>query len=1023
MRPVRSPLPRAFVFVVFVLAGVCGARVGAAQAYLGAPVVVPTATAPVAVYTADVNGDGIPDLIYIDAGATATASTTHVLLGDGKGGFTQSAVLATAGDSIGIGNLLGTGKVDIAWLSTNATSSLVASVAPGAGDGTFLPVQSSVLSGGPASGQPARYGYLTTTKLLYQARTGTGVSVLLAEDVANNQLDAIVLEPSHGEVDVHQLAGFVGPLAIAPLNMTGLAGVITQNGAALQAEIVSGPAAQSIALDTNDSLFSGTNGVLSVVIDDFNGDGLADLAVTGMSGQIQIFPGNGDGTFSTSSIGGTSSPNSTQGDGGHLVAAADVNGDGIPDLLTYTPLGVSVELGSANGNYTLQGVYPAGTATANSFVTADFNGDGATDVALNGPTGIVILYGKAASTSGCAGGATQAQDTVVACPEPSAFEGAFTLSAVPPGGAGAVGMVGFAISPQASTGTPTTTLGSATVVNGVATLSVAGLPLTSSSGQPAAIVPGNYTVTATYVAQNSNVAVQIPGMHTILQGPTSIVLTPTTPATVYYGQQVNGTFAVSVVDGAKYPATGTWTLLDNGVAVPSCTDIPLTSPCPYGSPELLNAGPHSFSLTYNGDVYNAPSTSTSYLYTVLPDITTVSSLTSSANPAVQDAPVTFTVTLAGNAATPAGGTVQFYADGNPLGTAQTVNANGQASITTSTLAPGTHAITVTYSGTQNFLPVSGGSLQQVITNQTLAALVVVQSSLNPSDVGQAVTFSSTLYVTAAFQVQVQSGTMTFLDGTNVLGTGTINAQGVATLTTSTLTQGTHAISASYPGGVVVTGTQTYGILPSVSNPLTQVVGPALPSGFTLTVTPTPVTVPAGQDAILLAAVTETGGFSQAVTLSCSGLPTEAACDFVTPTLAAGGGSTTLDITTHAPHSCSGPYVPYVKNGAGNQARVSVPACGAARGGSRVSAQKMRGVEVGGPMLAGLLLLLPRRRWWKRRGLLVLVALLAGVMGLNGCGGNCTDLGTRPGNYTVTVIATASGGMVESQKVVMEVWVP
>ena len=55
------------------------------------------------------------------------------------------------------------------------------------------------------------------------------------------------------------------------------------------------------------------------------------------------------------------------------------------------------------------------------------------------------------------------------------------------------------------------------------------------------------------------------------------------------------------------------------------------------------------------------------------------------------------------------------------------------------------------------------------------------------------------------------------------------------------------------------------------------------------------------------------------------------------------------------------------------------------------------------MLAGLLLLLPRRR---RRVLLGLV-MLVGFVGLNGCG-NCTDLGTTLGDYTVTVTGTAAG---------------
>src|SRR5438876_8013574 len=46
---------------------------------------------------------------------------------------------------------------------------------------------------------------------------------------------------------------------------------------------------------------------------------------------------------------------------------------------------------------------------------------------------------------------------------------------------------------------------------------------------------------------------------------------------------------------------------------------------------------------------------------------------------------------------------------------------------------------------------------------------------------------------------VPSGTVTFYDGATALGTGSVNSSGQATLSTSSLTAGSHSITASYAG--------------------------------------------------------------------------------------------------------------------------------------------------------------------------------------------------------------------------------
>jgi len=74
------------------------------------------------------------------------------------------------------------------------------------------------------------------------------------------------------------------------------------------------------------------------------------------------------------------------------------------------------------------------------------------------------------------------------------------------------------------------------------------------------------------------------------------------------------------------------------------------------------------------------------------------------------------------------------------------------------------------------------------------AITTVVSSVNPSHVGQAITF------TASVAGNFATGTVQFMDGGAPLGSPvTLSGGGVAQFITSTLTRGTHAITAVYSG--------------------------------------------------------------------------------------------------------------------------------------------------------------------------------------------------------------------------------
>jgi hypothetical protein len=153
--------------------------------------------------------------------------------------------------------------------------------------------------------------------------------------------------------------------------------------------------------------------------------------------------------------------------------------------------------------------------------------------------------------------------------------------------------------------------------------------------------------------------------------------------------------------------------------------------------------------------------------------------------------VTFTATTTSTyGAIPNGELVTFYDGTITIGTNTT--ASGVATFTISSLTAKTHTIKATYSGDPNFKP-STGSVIQVV--EKFATTTRLTSSPNPSQFGQVVTF--TAHVTSTGPAP--TGKVKFLDGTTGIGLATLNGNGVAKLTKSTLAVGTHPITAQYLG--------------------------------------------------------------------------------------------------------------------------------------------------------------------------------------------------------------------------------
>jgi hypothetical protein len=178
--------------------------------------------------------------------------------------------------------------------------------------------------------------------------------------------------------------------------------------------------------------------------------------------------------------------------------------------------------------------------------------------------------------------------------------------------------------------------------------------------------------------------------------------------------------------------------------------------------------------------------------------TTASTTTLTASPtsAAAGASVTLTATVTGTGGTP-GGTVTFYSGTTQVGTA-TLNAQGVATTTTTTLPVGTDSVTAVYGGSTKFSTSTSVAVTVTITGVTMKATTTTLA-VNPTagGVGTSVTFTAT--VTGIGTTTTPMGNVQFSDNGTIIGTTALNGSGKATFTTANLPVGTDGIIATYVG--------------------------------------------------------------------------------------------------------------------------------------------------------------------------------------------------------------------------------
>jgi hypothetical protein len=266
---------------------------------------------------------------------------------------------------------------------------------------------------------------------------------------------------------------------------------------------------------------------------------------------------------------------------------------------------------------------------------------------------------------------------------------------------------------------------------------------------------------------------------------------------------------------------------------------------------------------------------------------TSTTLASNLNPSTYRQSITFTATVTSSGGAPTNGeTVTFYNGPNVLGTASL--SRGIASLTTSALQSGLHTISAAYLGDANFTASTSPTLEQVVdtTSQSPTATALT-SSLNPSIYGQKVTWTATVTTSGK---TTPTGKVNLNWGSYYIGTATLNASGVATLTRSNLSADAYPLFAVYVGDAnngpsaspilnqVITQATSSATLTSSPNPSTQ--GQSVT--FTAKIT-SPTTIPSGP-------VTFTAGKTTLGTVEL----TNGKATLATSTLAV--GSTTVTVT-------------------------------------------------------------------------------------------------------------------------------
>jgi hypothetical protein len=419
--------------------GLVTTNVAGAQS-AGALLVAVSAGGPYAYSLAagDFDNSRNPDLAIVNrclSTSDCTSGSVDVFLGNGNGTFKPAVTYPTGGiESVAasVGDFNGDGAQDLAVVNNCATgvcASGEVSVLLGHGNGTFQPplsfpsggYQSLGIATGDFNGDRILDMAIANNCADSSCASGGTVTVLMGK--GDGTFKPAVSYASGGQG--------ASSVVVGDFNRDGLLDIVVANDCASGG--CSSGGSVGILLGNRDGTFkpavtyaSGGQGAYSLVVADFNNDGIADLAVVNdcadsacaTGGSVGVLLGNGDGTFQPPIV----SPSG--GIYAYSLAVGDFNSDGHADLAVTNEYdngggsnGGSVSVLLGNGDGTFQSPLSNDSRGTNPFsvVAANFNTNGSIDLAvansclpaLNCAEGVItVLAGNGDGTFGQLAGYT-----------------------------------------------------------------------------------------------------------------------------------------------------------------------------------------------------------------------------------------------------------------------------------------------------------------------------------------------------------------------------------------------------------------------------------------------------------------------------------------------------------------------------------------------------------------------------------------------------------------------------------------
>ena len=267
----------------------------------------------------------------------------------------------------------------------------------------------------------------------------------------------------------------------------------------------------------------------------------------------------------------------------------------------------------------------------------------------------------------------------------------------------------------------------------------------------------------------------------------------------------------------------------------------------------LAAGSYSVVGSYSGDAHYLAGQSAAAPLQVISATNT--SLVASPNPVTAGQTLNLVATVSASGTASLSGIVNFMSGSTVLGSAS-VNSSGVATLSTASLSAGTYSLTARYVGNSSFGSSTSAASSVTVTASIAATTTSLVASPNTVTTGQTLNLVATV---SANRTASLSGTVNFINGSTVLGSGSVNTSGVATLSTASLPAGTYSLIAQYVGN------SSFGASKSAATAVTVTASTAATTRTSLVASPN--TVPTGQTLNLVATVSASGTASLSGTVN------------------------------------------------------------------------------------------------------------------------------------------------------------